>query len=51
MRLSDGTVLLDWPLAQHVLTAGYLYSDGSPHNCASAMPAPAAAACRPGTPT
>lgn len=32
MRLSDGTVLLDWPLAQHVLTAGYLYNDGSPHN-------------------
>ena len=32
MRLSDGTVLLDWPLAQHVLTAGYLYNDGSHHN-------------------
>lgn len=32
MRLSDGTVLLDWPLARHVLTAGYLYNDGSPHN-------------------
>lgn len=32
MRLSDGTVLLDWPLAQHVLTAGHFYNDGSPHN-------------------
>lgn len=32
MRLLDGTVLLAWPLAQHVVTAGYFYNDGSPHN-------------------
>ena len=25
-------VLLAWPLAQHVVTAGYFYNDGSPHN-------------------
>ena len=32
MRLLDGTVLLAWPLAQHVVTAGHFYNDGSPHN-------------------
>lgn len=31
MRLKNGDVLLGWPLALHVLTAGYYYSDGSRH--------------------
>lgn len=31
MRLSNGDVLLAWPLELHVLTAGYYYSDGSLH--------------------
>lgn len=31
MRLSNGEVCLGWPLAQHVLTAGYYYSSGSLH--------------------
>lgn len=31
MRLSNGETLLAWPLALHVLTAGWLYSDGSLH--------------------
>ena len=31
MRLSNGDVLLAWPLALHVLTAGFFYSDGSRH--------------------
>ena len=31
MRLSNGTVLLSWPLAQHTLTAGYYYNNGSYH--------------------
>lgn len=31
MRLSNGDVLLTWPLAMHVLTAGFFYSDGSRH--------------------
>jgi len=29
MRLSNGDVLLHWPLAQHIITAGWLYNDGS----------------------
>lgn len=32
MRLLDGTVLLVWPLVQHVVTAGNFYNDGSPHH-------------------
>ena len=31
MRLSNGDVLLHWPLAQHIITAGWLYNDGSLH--------------------
>lgn len=31
MRLQNKEVLLAWPLALHVLTAGYYYSDGSLH--------------------
>ena len=31
MRLSNGDVLLRWPLAQHIITAGWLYNDGSLH--------------------
>lgn len=31
MRLENGDVLLCWPLALHVLTAGFYYSDGSRH--------------------
>lgn len=31
MRLSNGEVLLRWPLNDHVLTAGWYYSDGSLH--------------------
>ena len=31
MRLSNGEVLLAWPLAAHTITAGWYYSDGSPH--------------------
>ena len=31
MRLSNGEVLLAWPLAQHIITAGWLYNDGSLH--------------------
>ena len=31
MRLKNGEVLLLWPLALHVLTAGYFYKDGSKH--------------------
>ena len=32
MRLNNGEVLLCWPLAQHVITAGWTYNDGSAHN-------------------
>ena len=31
MRLSNGEVLLRWPLAQHIITQGWFYNDGSPH--------------------
>lgn len=31
MRLSNGEVLLSWPLAAHTITAGWFYSDSSPH--------------------
>lgn len=31
MQLKNGDVVLCWPLALHVLTAGYFYSDGSRH--------------------
>lgn len=32
MRLSNGDVLFAWPLASHVITAGWTYNDGSAHN-------------------
>ena len=32
MRLANGEVLLRWPLAQHIITAGWTYNDGSAHN-------------------
>ena len=32
MRLSNGDVLLAWPLASHIITAGWTYNDGSAHN-------------------
>lgn len=32
MRLSNGEVLLSWPLAEHVITAGWFYNDGSAHS-------------------
>ena len=31
MRKSNGEVLLAWPLSEHTITAGWYYSDGSPH--------------------
>lgn len=31
MRLSNGEVLLHWPLDIHVLTQGWYYNDGKPH--------------------
>ena len=31
MRLSNGEVLLRWPLDIHVLTQGWYYNDGSLH--------------------
>ena len=31
MRLSNGEVLFAWPLAEHTITVGWYYSDGSPH--------------------
>lgn len=31
MRLSNGEVLFAWPLAEHTITAGWCYSDGSLH--------------------
>ena len=32
MRFANGEVLLRWPLAQHIITAGWTYNDGSAHN-------------------
>ena len=32
MRLNNGDVLLTWPLASHIITAGWTYNDGSAHN-------------------
>ena len=32
MRLINGEVLLRWPLAEHIITAGWTYNDGNPHN-------------------
>lgn len=32
MRLENGEVLFLWPLVQHVITAGWLYSDRSAHH-------------------
>lgn len=32
MRLSNGDVLLAWPLAGHIITAGWTYNDGGAHN-------------------
>ena len=32
MRLSDNTVLMHWPLNNHIITAGWTYNDGSAHN-------------------
>ena len=32
MRLANGEVLLCWPLAQHIITAGWTYNDGGPHS-------------------
>lgn len=31
MKLSNGEVLLRWPLAQHIITQGWYYNDGSLH--------------------
>ena len=31
MRLSNGECLMAWPLAQHVITTGWTYNDGSAH--------------------
>ena len=32
MRLTNGEVLLRWPLSTHIITAGWTYNDGSAHN-------------------
>ena len=32
MRLSNGEVLLAWPLASHIITAGWTYNDNKAHN-------------------
>lgn len=32
MRLNNADVLLAWPLASHIITAGWTYNDGSAHN-------------------
>ena len=31
MRLKNEEALLHWPLAQHIITAGWLYNDTSEH--------------------
>lgn len=31
MRLSNGEVLLRWPLAKHIITQGWYYNDGGLH--------------------
>lgn len=31
MRRSDGEVVLEWPLLNHIITAGWTYNDGSAH--------------------
>ena len=31
MRLQNAEVLLQWPLVQHLITAGWTYNDGSAH--------------------
>ena len=31
MRLKNGEVCLGWPLAQHILTQGWFYNDGTLH--------------------
>ena len=33
MRLANGEVLLRWPLAQHIITAGWTYNDGRGCRC------------------
>ena len=32
MRLSNGEVLLGWPLGEHIITAGWTYNDGRAHS-------------------
>lgn len=32
MRLANGEVLLCWPLAQHIITAGWTYNDSGAHS-------------------
>lgn len=32
MRKNNGDVLLQWPLEQHIITAGWTYNNGSAHN-------------------
>ena len=32
MRLSNEDILFHWPLAQHIITAGWLYNYGSRTN-------------------
>lgn len=39
MRLKNGDVLFIWPLALHVITAGWTYNNGSAHNAIDLRPA------------